>query len=51
MIERGFQAQIISRKVGHSNFQVTDTYYSHFFEDEFKNVPNVKDDLITVKAN
>lgn len=36
MIERGFQAQIICKKAGYSSVQITDTYYSHFFEDEFK---------------
>ena len=45
MIARGFQAQIISRKVGHSIFQVTDTYYSHFFEDEFKQAANSMNDI------
>ena len=25
--------------------------YSHFFEDEFKNVPNVMEEFLTVKAN
>lgn len=45
MIERGFQAQIICRKVGHSSVQVTDTYYSHFFEDEFKQAANSMDDI------
>ena len=45
MIARGFQAQIISRKVGHSSVQVTDTYYSHFFEDEFKQAANSMNDI------
>ena len=41
----------ISRKVGHSSVQITDRVYSHFFEDEFKNVPNVMEEFLTVKAN
>lgn len=45
MIARGFQAQIISRKVGHSSVQVTDAYYSHFFEDEFKQAANSMNDI------
>ena len=45
MIARGFQAQIISRKVGHSSVQVTDAYYSHFFEDEFKQAANSMSDI------
>ena len=36
MIARRFQAQIISKKVSRSSVQVTDAYYSHFFEEEFK---------------
>ena len=51
MIAKGIQTQIISRKVGHSSVQTTDRVYSHFFEDEFKNVPNVMEDFLTVKAN
>ena len=51
MIAKGIQTQIISRKVGHSSVQTTDRVYSHFFEDEFKNVPNVIEDFLTVKAN
>ena len=43
--------QIISRKVGHSSVQTTDRVYSHFFEDEFKNVPNVMEEFLAVKAN
>ena len=47
MISKGIQAQIISRKVGHSSVQITDRIYSHFFEDEFKEVANVMDDVFT----
>lgn len=45
IIERGFQAQIICRKVGHSSVHVTDTYYSHFFKDKFKQVANSMNDI------
>lgn len=48
MISKGVQTQIISRKVGHSNVQVTDRFYSHFFEDEFKDVADVMDDILSV---
>lgn len=51
MIAKGIQTQIIGRKVGHSSVQTTDRVYSHFFEDEFKNVPNVMEEFLTVKAN
>lgn len=51
MIAKGIQTQIISRKVGHSSVQTTDRVYSHFFEDEFKNVPNVMEEFLTVKVN
>lgn len=51
MISNGIQTQIISRKVGHSSVQTTDRIYSHFFEDEFKNVHNVMEEFLTVKAN
>ena len=40
MITKGIQTQIISRKVEHSSVQVTDTYYSHFYEVEFKQAAN-----------
>ena len=51
MISKGIQTQIISRKVGHSSVQTTDRIYSHFFEDEFKDVANVMQEFLTVKIN
>lgn len=51
MISKMGQAQIISRKVGHSSVQTTDRIYSHFFEDEFKDVANVMNKFLTMKAN
>lgn len=47
MISKGVQSQIISRKVGHSSVQITDKIYSHFFEDEFKEVANVMDEVLS----
>lgn len=47
MISKGVQAQVISRKVGHSSVQVTDKIYSHFFEEEFKDVANVMEDIFS----
>lgn len=51
MISKGIQTQIISRKVCHSSVQTTDRIYSHFFEDEFKNISNVIEEFLTLKAN
>ena len=51
MISKGIQTQIISRKVGHSSVQTTDRIYSHFFEDEFKDVANVMEEFLTVQTN
>ena len=51
IISKGIQTQIISRKVGHSSVQTTDRIYSHFFEDEFKDVANVMEEFLTVKSN
>lgn len=45
MIECGVPISVISRKVGHSSVQVTDTYYSHFFDDEFKQAANSMNDI------
>lgn len=47
MIANGIQSQIISRKVGHSSVQVTDKFYSHFFDEEFKNVSNIMDNVFS----
>lgn len=45
MIECGVPISVISRKVGHSSVQVTDAYYSHFFDDEFKQAANSMNDI------
>lgn len=50
-IREGVQAQIVSRSLGHSSVQITDKYYSHFFEEEFKEVSNLLDKEIFSKVN
>ena len=51
MLSKGIQTQILSRKVSHSSAQTTDRIYSHFFEDEFKEVANAMEEFLTVKTN
>lgn len=36
LISEGVQHQIISRRLGHSSVNTTDSIYSHFFDEEFK---------------
>lgn len=50
-ISEGIQPQIISRSLGHSSVQITDKYYSHFFEDEFKDMSNTLENSIFSKVN
>ena len=45
-ISSGIQAQIISRRAGHSNVTVTHSTYSHFFDNEFKDVANKMDNIL-----
>ena len=45
MIEWGNTIHVISRKVGHSSVQVTDSIYFHFFEDEFIQALTSMDDI------
>jgi len=47
LISSGIQAQIISRRAGHSNVTVTHSIYSHFFDDEFKDVANKMDTILS----
>ena len=49
-ISSGIQAQIISKRVGHSNIRVTHSIYSHFFDDEFKEVANKMDIFLNKKT-
>lgn len=50
-ISSGIQAQIISKRAGHSNVTVTHNTYSHFFENEFQDVANKMEELLTIKIN
>ena len=50
MISKGVQSQIISKKAGHSSVEVTHSIYSHFFDDEFKSVANIMNDILQVKS-
>ena len=50
-IGAGIQPQIISRSLGHSSIQITDKYYSHFFEEEFKDASNIMEESIFSKVN
>ena len=49
-IASGIQAQIISKRAGHSSLAVTHSTYSHFFETEFKDVANKMNDLLSGKV-
>ena len=49
MISKGIQAQIISRRAGHSSIQTTHSIYSHFFNEEFKECANVMNDILKYK--
>lgn len=48
-ISSGIQAQIISKRAGHSSVTVTHNTYSHFFENEFKEVANKMDCFLQAK--
>lgn len=49
-IASGIQAQIISKRAGHSNVTVTHNTYSHFFDNEFKEVANKMDTFLQNKV-
>lgn len=51
MIREGVQSQIISRKAGHSSIQVTHSFYSDFFDDEFQKAADVMDNILNSKVN
>ena len=40
--------QTISKRLGHSNISVTHNVYSHFFEEELKDVANITEGLLNV---
>ena len=47
-ISSGIQAQIISKRAGHSNVTVTHNTYSHFFNNEFRDVADKMELLLRV---
>ena len=48
-ISSGIQAQIISKRAGHSNVTITHSIYSHFFDNEFQDVANKMDVFLQAK--
>lgn len=50
-IASGIQAQIISKRAGHSNLATTHEIYSHFFESGFKEVASKMDNFLQVSNN
>ena len=48
-INAGIQHQIISRKLGHSSVSITDTIYSHFYDEEFQDVANTMENVLNIK--
>ncbi len=49
-INSGIQTQIISKRAGHSNVSITHNIYSHFFDNEFKDVANKMDTFLNIKS-
>ena len=49
-ISSGIQAQIISKRAGHSSISTTHSIYSHFFDNEFKDVANKMNDFLSANA-
>lgn len=49
-IASGIQIQIISKRAGHSTVSTTHNIYSHFFDNEFKEVANKMDNILSVNA-
>ncbi len=48
-ISSGIQAQIISKRAGHSNVAITHSIYSHFFDNGFKEIADKMDNFLQVK--
>ena len=48
-ISSGIQAQIISKRAGHSSVTDTHNTYSHFCDTEFKDVANKMDSILSTK--
>lgn len=49
-ISSGIQAQIISKRAGHSSISTTHSIYSHFFENEFQEVANTMNNILSVNS-
>ena len=49
-ISSGIQTQIISKRAGHSSISTTHSIYSHFFDNEFKDVANKMNNILTMNA-
>ena len=49
-ISSGIQTQVISKRAGHSNVSITHNIYSHFFENEFKEVADKMDTFLHKKT-
>ena len=49
-ISSGIQAQIISKRAGHSSISVTHNTYSHFFDNSFKEVADKMDNFLHTKS-
>ncbi len=49
-ISSGIQAQIISKRAGHSNVSITHNIYSHFFDNGFKEVADKMDNFLQLKS-
>ena len=49
-ISSGIQTQIISKRAGHSSINTTHSIYSHFFDNEFKDVANKMNNILSLNA-
>lgn len=49
-ISSGIQAQIISKRAGHSSVSTTHSIYSHFFDNEFKEVASAMNNILSVNG-
>lgn len=49
-ISSGIQAQIISKRAGHSNVSITHSIYSHFFDKNLKEVADKMDNFLHAKS-
>lgn len=49
-ISSGIQAQIISKRAGHSSVSTTHSIYSHFFDNEFKEVASAMNNILSANT-